>query len=128
MDTVKVNYQRSIVELKNQYDLTVQHRQSLEEKLYLLEADRETSEFMKRQKTKAAQNAAKNTSPSNSNSSIQGLEEHYEPIRKGADKNMFNVHDRIFSRWACSMMTSINGTIWYECPLVNYCENCGDKV
>ncbi len=127
LNQVKVNYQRSIVELKNQHELTVQHRQSLEEKLYLLEADRETTEFMKRQKMKASQN---NSAPSenNSTSSLQGLEEHYEPIRKGADKDPFAVQDRIFSRWACSLMTSTDGKIWRECKLVKFCENCGDKT
>lgn len=80
---------------------------------------------MKRQKAKAAQNQKSQTS---SNSSLQGLEEHYEPIRKGADKDQFAVQDRIFSRWSCTMMTSINGTIWYECPNVSLCKNCGDKV
>ena len=40
LETEKNNFQRSIADLKAQYDLTTQHRQSLEEKLYLLEADR----------------------------------------------------------------------------------------
>jgi hypothetical protein len=105
----------------------VQHRQSLEEKLYLVEADRETSEFMKRQKMKAAQSNAV-PSQNNSSSSLQGLEEHYEPIRKGADRDAFSVQDRIFSRWSCSMMTSSDGKIWRECKLVRFCENCGDKT
>ena len=126
MEVEKLNFQKSIIDLKSQLELTVQHRQSLEEKLYLLEADRETTEFMKRQKVKAAQNAA--NVQHNSNSSLQGLEEHYEPIRKGADRDQFSVQDRIFSRWAVTMMTSINGKIWYECPAVTVCSNCGDKV
>lgn len=128
METERVNYQESIADLKNQYDLTVQHRQSLEEKLYLLEADRETSEFVKRQKAKAALNAANGNVQSNSSSSLQGLEEHYEPIRKGVDRDMFSVQDRIFSRFSASMMTSYNGSIWYEFTAVKYCQNCGDKT
>ena len=80
---------------------------------------------MKRQKAKAAQNQKSQT---NSTSSLQGLEEHYEPIRKGADKDQFAVQDRIFSRWSCTMMTSINGNVWYECSNVSICKNCGDKV
>ena len=127
METERLNYAESIAELKNQYDLTVQHRQSLEEKLYLLEADRETTEFIKRQKAKAAVNAA-NGSHTNSTTSLQGLEEHYEPIRKGADRDMFAVQDRVFSRFAASMMTGFNGAIWHEFPGVKFCSNCGDKT
>lgn len=78
---------------------------------------------MKRQKARA--NANINSNPS---SSLQGLEEHYEPIRKGADKDQFSVQDRIFSKWACTMQTSVNGSIWYDSKLVNFCENCGEKV
>ena len=36
---------KSIEDLKNQYDLTFQHRQGLEEKLYLMELDK--LEFLK---------------------------------------------------------------------------------
>jgi hypothetical protein len=93
----------------------------------LLEADRETTEFIKRQKAKAAVNAA-NGSHTNSTTSLQGLEEHYEPIRKGADRDMFAVQDRVFSRFAASMMTGFNGTIWHEFPGVKFCSNCGDKT
>ena len=69
-----------------------------------------------------------NANTANSNSLLQGLEEHYEPSRKGADKDQFAVHDRIFSKWACSVQCSSNGSIWFDCKQVNYCNNCGEKV
>ncbi len=40
MDLEKSNYKKSIFELKEEYEMIVQHRLGLEEKLYLLEADR----------------------------------------------------------------------------------------
>jgi hypothetical protein len=64
----------------------------------------------------------------NQNSLLQGLEEHYEPTRKGADKDQFGVQDRIFSKWACIMQCSTDGTTWFDCKQVNFCNNCGDKV
>jgi hypothetical protein len=36
----RTNFKRSIRELKNEFDMIVQHKKSLEEKLYLLEIDR----------------------------------------------------------------------------------------
>lgn len=36
----RTNFKRSIRELKNEFDMIVQHKRSLEEKLYLLEIDR----------------------------------------------------------------------------------------
>lgn len=39
-DLEKSNYKKSIFELKEEYEMIVQHRIGLEEKLYLLEADR----------------------------------------------------------------------------------------
>jgi len=85
---------------------------------------RETNEFVKRQKVKAANSA----NVPNPNSTLQGLEEHFEPIRRGADKDQFGYQDRIFSKWACAMHTSTNGTIWYDCKQVKFCNNCGEKV
>jgi hypothetical protein len=46
---------------------------------------------MKRQKTKTALQ-------SNSSSIARGLEEHFEPSRKGADKDPYGIQDRIFSK------------------------------
>jgi len=69
--------------------------------------------------------AAKNP---NKTSNLYGLEEHYEPIRKGADKNQFAFQDRVFSRWAYTMQISSNGTNWRDCPEVKYCWSCGDKT
>lgn len=40
MELEKSNYKKSIFELKEEYEMIVQHRLGLEEKLYLLEADR----------------------------------------------------------------------------------------
>ena len=99
------------------------HRVGLEEKLYLMEADRETNEYIKRQKARSLVNQNQESS-----SAVQGLEEHYEPIRKGPDRDQFGLQDRIFSKWACSVQTSINGQTWYDCKQVKFCENCGEKV
>jgi hypothetical protein len=59
---------------------------------------------------------------------MQGLEEHYDPVRKGADKDQFNLQDRIFSKWACLIQTSSNGEEWHDMKGIKYCENCGEKV
>lgn len=85
---------------------------------------REITDYMKRQnqRAKIANPAA------NQNSLLQGLEEHYEPTRKGADKDQFSVQDRIFSKWACIMQCSTDGTTWFDCKQVTFCNNCGDKV
>ena len=40
MEAEKTNYKKSIYELKEEYEMIVQHRLGLEEKLYILEADR----------------------------------------------------------------------------------------
>lgn len=85
---------------------------------------RETNEFVKRQKVKAANSA----NAPNPNNALQGLEEHFEPIRRGADKDQFAYQDRIFSKWACAMHTSTNGTVWYDCKQVKFCNNCGEKT
>jgi hypothetical protein len=45
MEAEKINYKKSISDLKNQYDLIVQHRQALEEKLSLIEQDRLNFEY-----------------------------------------------------------------------------------
>jgi hypothetical protein len=86
---------------------------------------RETVEFVKRQKAKAAnpQNAAANKS-----NATYGLEEHYEPIRKGADRDQFSFQDRVFSKWACLLQASSDGSSWHDMKDVKYCENCGEKV
>ncbi len=110
--------------MKEEHEMIVQHRLGLEEKLYLLEADRETNEFVKRQKIKAA-NSQNSQSAHNA---LHGLEEHFEPTRRGADKDQFAYQDRLFSKWACAMHTSTNGSIWYECKQVKFCANCGEKV
>jgi hypothetical protein len=79
---------------------------------------------MKRQNQKAKMNPG----GGNANGLLQGLEEHYEPTRKGVDKDQFAVQDRIFSKWACTMQCSTNGTTWVDVKQVNYCNNCGEKV
>lgn len=121
MEAEKLNYQKSISDLKNQYELIVQHRQALEEKLSLLEQDRENSEFIKKQKSKTA-------NQQNTGGAAQGLEEHYEPIRNGADRDPYSVQDRIYSKFACTMHISNNGKYWNDFKLVKHCENCGDKT
>ena len=85
---------------------------------------RETNEFVKRQKIKAANSL----NSQSAHSALHGLEEHFEPTRRGADKDQFAYQDRVFSKWACAMHTSQNGTIWYECKQVKFCTNCGEKV
>ena len=59
---------------------------------------------------------------------LKGLEEHYEPIRRGADRDQFTTQDRVLSKWSCILHTSSNGAIWNDCKQIKYCENCGDKV
>jgi hypothetical protein len=85
--------------------------------------NRDTSEFVKKQKAKFAN--GQNQNPS---SLLHGLEEHYEPIRKGADKDPFNIQDRVFCKWACRMQTSVNGQVWFDCKELTFCENCGERV
>jgi hypothetical protein len=70
----------------------------------------------------------KNLNLTDQNEILNGLEEHYEPIRIGPDRNQFISQDRLLSKWACIMQTSPNGIVWYDCKLVKYCENCGDKT
>lgn len=111
------------MDLKQEYEMTVQHRLGLEEKMYLLEVDRETLDFVKQQKARVAQKG-----PETNPSLLSGLEEHYDPIRKGADKDIFAFQDRIFSKWACRMQTSVDGQIWYDTKDIKYCENCGEKT
>ncbi len=93
----------------------------LDAHLFNWSQNRETAEFVKKQKTKAANNP-------NKTSNLYGLEEHYEPIRKGGDKNQFAFQDRVFSRWACTIQMSSNGINWIDCPEMKYCSNCGDKT
>lgn len=109
--------------MQHEYEMTVQHRMGLEEKLYQLEVDKETAEFVKQQKIRVEQ---KNRD--HSPSLLTGLEEHYDPIRRGADKDVFAFQDRLFSKWACRMQTSVDGEIWHDSKDVKYCENCGEKV
>ena len=85
---------------------------------------RETTEYVRRQKARLA-NSQNN---SGANNSLKGLEEHYEPIRKGGDKDQFSVQDRLFSKWSCTMFTSTNGNIWHDCKQVKFCDNCSEKV
>lgn len=103
--------------------MTVQHRLGLEEKMYQLEVDKETVEFVK-------QNRGRIVSLQNGQTPtlLTGLEEHYDPIRKGADKDLFAFQDRVFSKWACRMQTSVDGAVWHDAKDVRYCENCGEKT
>jgi hypothetical protein len=87
---------------------------------------RETVEFVKRQKAKAANPAA--AAVANKSNATYGLEEHYEPIRKGADRDQFSVQDRVFSKWACLLQASSDGSSWHDMKDVKYCENCGEKT
>ena len=122
LELIKGNYKKSIGELKHEYDMINQHRLSLEEKLYMLEVDREIAEYVKRQKVRLSNEATKSTGL------LQDLEEHYEPVRLGADKDKFSVQDRLFSKWACTMQTSVNGETWHDIPQLSYCSNCGDNT
>lgn len=126
-EATKINYKQSIDSLKNEHNLIIQHRLGLEEKLYYLEIDKETTEFVKRQRAKAASNQQTGSANKGSNL-LQGLEEHYDPIRKGADRDQFTMQDRVFSKWACIIQTSSNGEIWLDLSELSYCENCGEKV
>ena len=76
------------------------------------------------------QKASSKISESDPNDSgvLKGLEEHYEPIRRGADRDQFTTQDRVLSKWSCLLHTSSNGTIWNDCKQIKYCDNCGDKV
>lgn len=124
MEKERLNYTSSIMELKREYEMTVQHRMGLEEKMYQMEVDKETAEFVKQQKARVALQR----SQGEIHNLLTGLEEHYDPIRKGADKDIFAFQDRIFSKWACRMQTSVDGEIWYDSKNVAFCENCGEKV
>ena len=64
----------------------------------------------------------------NPKSLLQGLEEHYEPERKGPDRDQFSAQERILSKWSCMMYTSTNGNNWKEMKENKYCDSCGDKA
>ena len=63
--------------------------------IYVYDKYRETSELIKRQRTSLSE------APSTKGSLLQGLEEHYEPERKGPDKDQFSAQERILSKWSC---------------------------
>jgi hypothetical protein len=83
-------------------------------------------EFVKRQKAKAAN--PQNANSENKGNATFGLEEHYEPIRKGADRDQFSFQDRLFSKWSCVVQVSPDESSWHDISEVKYCENCGEKV
>ena len=84
---------------------------------------------MKKKSAKSAsQPSIKPDNTITTTNAVQGLEEHYEPTRKGADKDPYSVQDRIYSKFACTMHYSVSGNIWHDFKLAKYCENCGDKT
>ncbi|CAF4078430.1 unnamed protein product, partial [Rotaria magnacalcarata] len=123
----KLRYAQTIKEIREESDITLRHRRSLEEKLEMI-IIKENEELKNRKVTavftanEAAQKTGKISNP------LHGLEHAFESAGRKTDIIGYAPQERIISRFSYMLESSNNGRAWTDFELSSFCDSCADKT